>query len=111
MTALVRSGCRNDPAIRGSHSAGGGATEPWGTNMSNHSDLKVARDIARATAARFVREAADHLMRASDPDFKENELSLATEAKNQAKKWAAKADQLSDMLKKRAAPKSDPTSE
>ena len=77
--------------------------------MSKHSDLKVARDIARATAARFVREAAYHLMRASDPDYKEDELPRATEARNQAKMWAAKADQLSDMLKKRAAPKSHPT--
>jgi hypothetical protein len=73
--------------------------------MSKHSDLKVARDIARATASRFVNEAAYHLMRASYPFFKGNELPLATEATNQAKKWAAKADQLSDMLKKPAAPK------
>ena len=78
--------------------------------MSNRSDLKVARDIARATAARFVRKAAHHLMRASDPDFKEDERLLLAEARNQAKKWAAKADQVSDLLKKRAAPKSDPTS-
>jgi hypothetical protein len=73
--------------------------------MSKHSDLKVARDIARATVARFVREAAYHLMCASDPFFKENELPRATEARNQARKWAAKTDQLSDMLKKRATPK------
>jgi hypothetical protein len=72
--------------------------------MSKHSDLKVARDIARATAARFVREAAYYSMRMSDPDYKD-ELPLAIEARNQARRWAAKADQLSDMLKKPAAPK------
>jgi hypothetical protein len=79
--------------------------------MTKHSDLKVARDIARATAARFVREAANHLMRASDPDFKEDELPLYTKARGQASKWAAIADLASDMLKKRAAQKSNPKSE
>lgn len=73
--------------------------------MSRHSDLKVARDIARATAARFVRKAAHHLVRASDPDFREDELLLLAGARNQAQMYAAKADQVSAMLKKRAAPK------
>jgi hypothetical protein len=78
--------------------------------MSKHSDLKVARDIARATAARFVRKAAYHLMRASDPDFKGNARLLSEGARQQAKKWAAIADQISDRLNKRAVPKSDPIS-
>lgn len=77
--------------------------------MSKHSDLKNARDIARATAARFVKKTAYHLMRTSYPDRNENEHSLAMKAKNQAKWWAAIADHFSDLLKKSAAPKSDPT--
>jgi len=68
--------------------------------MSNRSDMKVALDVARATAARFVRKAAHHLVRAADPDFKGNERLLSEEARRQAKKWAATADQISDMLKK-----------
>ena len=78
--------------------------------MSKHSDLKVARDIARSTAACFVRQAANHLMRASDPDYKEKDRPIVMEAKKQAKMWAAVADHFSDLLKKSAAPKSDPTS-
>ena len=73
--------------------------------MSKHSDLKVVRDITRATAARFVREAAHHLMKASDPNFRENELLLFVEARKEAQKWAAKAAEVSAMLKKRTAPK------
>jgi hypothetical protein len=71
--------------------------------MTKYSDLKVARDIARATAARFVREAANHLMRASDPEFEEDELPLYTKARGQASKWAARAELATDMIKKLAA--------
>jgi hypothetical protein len=77
--------------------------------MSKHSDLKVARDIARGTAARFVRKAAHHLTRASNPDFRKAELLLLAEARNHAQIYAAKADQISAMLKKRAARRSDQT--
>lgn len=79
--------------------------------MTKHSDLKVARDIARATAARFVRDAANHLVRASDPDFKEVETPLYAKARGQASKWAMIADLASDMLKKHAAQKSNRKSE
>jgi hypothetical protein len=77
--------------------------------MSKHSDLKNARDIARATAARFVKKTAYHLMRTTYPDHNENEHSLAMKAKNQAKWWAAIADHFNDLLKRSAAPKFDPT--
>ena len=73
--------------------------------MSRRSDLKVARDMARAVAAHFVRKAAHHFVRAADPAFKEEELRLLAEARGQAQYYAAKADEASAMLKKRATPK------
>jgi hypothetical protein len=79
--------------------------------MSKNSDLEVMRDFARATAARFVRKAAGHVMRGMDPDYRKDEYRLAVEARGQAQKWAAKADEVSAELKKRAGPKSNPTSE
>jgi hypothetical protein len=79
--------------------------------MSKLSDLEVVRDIARATAARFVRKAAGHVMRAMDPDYRKDEFPLAIEARSQAQKWAAKADEVSAELKKRVGRKSNSTSE
>jgi hypothetical protein len=78
--------------------------------MSNRTDLKVARDVARATAARFIGKAARHLVRAADPDFKGNERLLSEEARRQAKKWTAIADQISEMINKHDVRKSDPAS-
>jgi hypothetical protein len=58
--------------------------------------------MARAVAARFVRKAAHHFVRASDPAFREEEFLLLAEARSQAQKYAAKADEVSAMLKRRA---------
>jgi hypothetical protein len=81
--------------------------------MSKFCDLKVERDIARATAVRLVKKAAAHLSAALDPRFDEEEKgeerAKAADAENQAKKWAAKADLLSGKLSSFATREIDPT--
>jgi hypothetical protein len=63
---------------------------------------KGQRFIFPLAPARFVRKAAHHFVRAADPAFREEELLLLAEARSQAQKYAAKADEVSAMLKKRA---------
>jgi len=66
--------------------------------MSRYSDLKVERDVARATAARFVKEAAAHLVSSHEPHFEEENRAKAADARALAKKWAARADLFTSKL-------------
>ena len=69
---------------------------------SRYSDLKVEFDIACSAAARFKEEAAMHIFNrtatATNVDAVERYEDWAAAAENDAKWWAAKADDLLDMM-------------
>jgi hypothetical protein len=73
--------------------------EPIG---ARYSDLKVEYDIAHAAATRFAEEAAEHIFnrtaRATTADAVYLYEDWAAEAEQDAKWWAAKADDLLDKM-------------
>ncbi len=78
------------------------------TRATRYSDLKVEYDIARAAATRFAEEAAKHIFkrtaRATNADAAYRYEDWAAAAEQDAKWWAAKADDLLDKVLA-AAPK------